>query len=651
MKPSGYMILMLLSATGFALGEAGIGPVREVIESRCLGCHDSDTSKGGIDLEQLLSARELKAAKTAALWQKVDRVVGAGEMPPKKKKPLNTEQKAQVGGWYKSFYVLKDGREHIGRSLLRRLSRYELINTLEDLLHVSLRQPYVYSPEFPAFLPSTLETILPPDAPGESGFYNDAEQLAGTRPPILKYSEAFDYALRVFSQDAEAREKIFGFKGVSPGLREAEAGRILQRFMERAWRGYRNPESEEVVLRAYRDTRRKEAPVASLLHAMKTGLLSPAFVYRIEMVMDKATPYPAGAHELACRLSYFLWASMPDAELFALAADGRLLDATVLAAQVDRMLKSPRRISLSEDFAGQWLGFGELWTNKAFYRNERWSRGIYDELLFFFDELIKSDRSILEIVDSDWIYQSDYTGVRTAGKGHSFAAKHGDIFGSRRENPPGIQEQFYKPPRLISIKSDQRGGLITSVGILRVTSAPEKTNPIRRGVWLLDRIIGRPMHAPENVPALSESEKVDGKKLTDLADILKAHTSKAVCVSCHKHIDPLGLGLENFDPFGKWRTAYRNKRPVRSSGVFPSGETFETPGRMKEVLLGEYREPIVKNIAGRMLAYALGRKLEPHDRPAVRRICDTLEQDAFKINTLISAIARSRQFQCRQDQP
>ncbi|MFP6739028.1 MAG: DUF1592 domain-containing protein [Planctomycetota bacterium] len=369
------------------------------------------------------------------------------------------------------------------------------------------------------------------------------------------------------------------------------------------------------------------------------------------MVKDKPTPYRVDAYELASRLSYFLWASMPDAELFSLAADGRLLDETVLLAQVDRMLKSPRRISLSEDFAGQWLGFGELWTNKVFYRNERWNRGIYDELLFFFDELIKSDRSILEIVDSDWIYQSDYTGVRTAGKGHSFAMKHGDIFGSRRQNPPGIQEQFYKPPRLISIKSDQRGGLITSVGILRVTSAPEKTNPIRRGVWLLDRIIGRPMHAPENVPALSKSEKVDGKKLTDLADILKVHTSKAVCVSCHKHIDPLGLGLENFDPFGKWRTAYRNKRPVRSSGVFPSGETFETPGRMKEVLLGEYRQPIVKNIAGRMLAYALGRKLEPHDRPAVRRICDTLEQDGFKINTLVSAIARSRQFQCRQDQP
>ncbi|MFP6739029.1 MAG: c-type cytochrome domain-containing protein [Planctomycetota bacterium] len=268
MKPAAYMILILLAAAGFALGEAGIEPARQVIESRCLGCHDSDTSKGGVDLEQLLSTRDLKAEKIAALWQKVDRVVAAGEMPPKKKKPLSAGQKAQVGDWYNSFYVLKEGMEHIGRSRLRRLSRYELINTLGDLLFVSLKQPYVYSPEFPAFLSSTLETILPPDAPGESGFYNDAEQLAGTRPPILKYSEAFDFALRIFSQDPEARQKVFGFKGASPRLGDAGARKILQDFMKRAWRGYSNPESEEVVLRAWRTARVKVAPVASLLHAI-----------------------------------------------------------------------------------------------------------------------------------------------------------------------------------------------------------------------------------------------------------------------------------------------------------------------------------------------------------------------------------------------
>jgi hypothetical protein len=651
MKSIACMILLLLPGMGPGLGAAERSPALEVLESRCLGCHDSDTRKGGIDLEQLLSAPDPLAEKIAALWEKVDQAVGEGEMPPKKKKPLTTAQKAQIAGWFEETYVLKDGKEHIGESRLRRLSRYEFINTLEELLRVSLKQPYVYSPEFPAFLPSTLETILPPDAPGESGFCNDAAQLAGSRPPILKYNEAFDYALRIFEQAPAAREKVFGFKGASPKLTEEQAGKILRRFLARAWRGYKNAESEEVVLNAYRTRRKKEAPVSSLLYALKIGLLSPPFVYRIETVRNKALPYRVSAYELASRLSYFLWASMPDDELFALAADGRLLDETVLAGQVGRMLKSPRRISLSEDFAGQWLGFGELWTNKAFYRNERWSRGIYDELLFFFDELIKSDRSILEVVDSDWIYQSDYTGVRTAGKGHSFATKHGDIFGSRRENPPGIQEQFYKPPRLIRIKSEQRGGLITTVGILRVTSAPEKTNPIRRGVWLLDRIIGRPLHAPENVPALSKSEKVDGKKLTDLADILKAHTGKAICVSCHKHIDPLGLGLENFDPFGKWRTSYRNKRPVRSSGVFPNGDTFKTPRQMKQILVEEYREPIVKNVAARLLSYALGRKLRPYDRTELKRICDNLERDGFKINSLIADIIRSKRFQCRQDQP
>ncbi len=282
MKPAAYMILILLVAARFALGDTGIEPVRQVIESRCLGCHDSDTSKGGVDLEQLISTRDLKAEKVAALWQKVDRVVAAGEMPPKKKKPLSAGQKAQVGGWYNSFYVLKDGKEHIGQSVLRRLSRYELINTLGELLHVSLKQPYVYSPEFPAFLPSTLETILPPDAPGESGFYNDSEQLVGARPPILKYSEAFDFALRIFAQDPEAREKVFGFKGAAPNLDDAGARKILRDFMKRAWRGYGNPEGEEVVLRAWRTAREKQTPVASLLHAMKTCLLSPAFVYRIE---------------------------------------------------------------------------------------------------------------------------------------------------------------------------------------------------------------------------------------------------------------------------------------------------------------------------------------------------------------------------------
>jgi len=643
-------LMALLAFWGsLALAGADIQPAAKILNSRCLDCHDAETRKGGINLTKLLAADNLNEPKTAALWEKVDHVVRAGEMPPKKKEPLTGPEKVQLAKWYELTYVLKNGKEHIGQTTLRRLSRYELINTLEDLLYISLKRPYVFSPEVPALLPSTLETILPADAPGESGFHNDAEQLAGSKPPILEYAQAFEYALRKFALDPEALNKMFGFNEEPKTLTEKAAKKILQRFTHRAWRGYPNEENELVVWKTYQKQQKSKDPVPALLHAMKTALLSPAFIYRMETIKDKDTPYKISAYEFASRLSYFLWASMPDKELFALAESGQLRKESVLSEQIDRLLNSPKRLSLAEDFAGQWLGFSEIVSNRVFYRNENWNRGVYDEVLFFFDELIRSNRSILEIINSDWIYQSNYTGVRTGGSNTSLPSKYEDIFKWRRQRPEGIRERFYDPPRLIKIKNDQRGGIITSVGILRVTSAPEKTNPVRRGVWMLDKIIGRKMHAPENVPALSKSQKVDGKRLVDLADILKAHTSKAICISCHKHIDPIGLGLESYDPYGKWRTSYKNKRPIKAFGQFPNGDQFQTPGQMKHILVNEYQKLIVRNIVERMLSYAIGRKINPHDRPAVKRICAALEENEFKMNTLIRGIISSPQFKSRQD--
>ena len=644
--------LLLLFAAGVSAFSAGeLQPVLGLIDDRCLGCHDAETRKGGIDLEQLTSNASLTDSKVQSLWLRVERVVRTGEMPPAKKKPLTTEQKRLVQNWFWDHYVLRNGREHIGATPLRRLSRYELINTLEDLFHVSLKRPYVFSPEFPALLDSTLESVLPLDVPGKSGFFNDANQLASDKPPVLRLTQAYDYALQTFVQSQEARGRVFGVEGAAEDLSSASAREILERFMMRAFRGFRNEANEQLVQEGYLAKRRESPPLEALLHAMKTALLSPAFLYRMERSRDSETPYAVGGNELAVRLSYFLWGSMPDEELFRLAKRGELIDEKVLIGQVQRMLQSPKRIALSENFAGQWLGFRELWDNRAFYRNEAWNRGAYDELLYFFDELVKSDRSLLELIDSNWIYQSNYTGVRTPGKGHTLEHRFGDIFSVRRKRPAGIQERFYDPPRLLKVNSDQRGGVITTVGIMRLTSPPEKTNPIRRGVWMLDKIIGRKMHAPENIPALSQSETVDGKKLNDLADILKAHTSKAVCVSCHKYIDPIGLGLEQFGPYGKWREQYGSKRPVKAAGVFPNGDKFTTPKEMKRTLLNEYREEIVRNIASQMFAYSLGRKLEPHDRPAVDRICETLKSNGYKMNTLIEQIILSRQFRQRQEKP
>ena len=320
----GFTHIILIGGFCFNTAAVDIQPVAKILDSRCLDCHDAETRKGGINLTKLLAADNLNEPKTAALWEKVDQVVRAGEMPPKKKKPLTAPEKTQLAKWYELTYVLKNGKEHIGQTALRRLSRYELINTLEDLLHISLKQPYVFSPEVPALLPSTLETILPADAPGESGFHNDAEQLAGSKPPILEYAQAFEYALRKFAQSPEARNKVFGFKEEPKTLAENAAKKILQRFTRRAWRGYPNEENELVVWKTYQRQQKSKDPVPALLHAMKTALLSPAFIYRMETIKDQGTPYDISDYELASRLSYFLWASMPDEELFTLAQNGQL---------------------------------------------------------------------------------------------------------------------------------------------------------------------------------------------------------------------------------------------------------------------------------------------------------------------------------------
>ncbi|MDX1565008.1 MAG: DUF1592 domain-containing protein [Phycisphaeraceae bacterium] len=643
------MACVLVSGTCFA--SPSPKPIASIIESRCIDCHDSAERKGGVDLEKALFGKVKTAAKAEQLWIKVEAAIRSGEMPPKKKKPLTAAEKKRFAAWFEGAFVLKGGKEHVGRTVLRRLTRYELINTLEDLLHISLRRPYVFNPALSAFGPSDIQAILPPDVMGDSGFHNDAISLADLKPPVLAYNRAFDYALRAFSQNEEARKKIFGFEGDPGTLSDAAAQKNLQRFMTRAYRGYKNPQNERVVFKSYQARRKAAPPVASLLHAMKTALLSPAFVYRFEDVKNRPTPYRVGAYALANRLSYFLWASMPDEALMRTAADGSLLKESVLLAQTKRMLSSPRRIALAENFGGQWLGYADLWNQKVFYRGETWTRGVYDELLFFFDELIKSDRPILDVVDSDWVYHSRYSGIKIRGKGHRFPARHADILGWRYKNK-GLVEGFYSPPALIKIdKNGRGGGIITSVGIMRLTSAPSKTNPIRRGVWMLDRIIGKPLHAPENVPALSKSAEKDGKRLEDLADIMKAHASKPICASCHKHIDPIGLGLERFGPLGHMRGRYPNKRPVKADGVFPNGGAFKTPKEMKAVLLTEYRPQIVQNAVERMLAYAIGRRIRPFDRPTVERIPAALEKDEYRMNTLITQVVLSKPFQYRQDAP
>ena len=390
------------------------------------------------------------------------------------------------------------------------------------------------------------------------------------------------------------------------------------------------------------------------MHVFEMILISPEVLYRMEQSQGQDTPYPVTGRELATRLAYFLWAGPPDAELLQRGRDGSLLKDDVLKAQIARMLNSPKRIALAENFAGQWLGFDELIANSEYLRDERWNREAYDEVLFFTDELIRSNRSVLELVQSDWLYKRA-TALQPKDHGYTKAdpaklnRQHADIF-SKRQSKSRNRKLRYDPPILVERQGDREGGIITSAAIMRVTASKTRTSPIRRGVWVLNTLIGKAMEAPEDVPSIEEArEALNIKRNPTVAELLKQHVSKAVCNACHKEIDPLGLGLENFAQFGDWRTQYPDKAPVVSSGVMPNGKAFQSPREMKTLLLELYGDDIAENFARQLFAYALGRQLQPYDRIALNQIVSAAKQDGYKTNTFIEQIVLSKQFRYRQD--
>ena len=628
----------------------------KVIAGRCMPCHDTDTREGGIDLTPLLQKRSAPEEKNTRLWIRVERMVSRGEMPPRDEGPLPPEEKEAITQWFLESFVLRQGKPHIGPTPLRRLTRYELENTLEDVLSIKLKASY-RDTITGRIDRSRIESTVPSDIPGPSGFDNDAHRMQSLKPPLKEIAAAVHYALEKFNSDALAIQTVLGRADIPKNATATEIKQLIVRFVARAYRGNqaRVQDSANVFYDLYdKHHRVSKDSSESLRHVFEMILVSPDFLYRLEESKNLDTPYPVTGFELATRLSYFLWSTTPDAELLRRAQDGSLLQDDVLKSQVARMLNSPQRLSLSERFAGQWLGFDDLLSNREYFMNERWNRETYDEALFFFDELIKSDRSFLEMVQSDWIYKRSSV---LHGQQHGYVAidpgsvknVYADIL-STRQSKNQDSDARYDPPVLVKTKNDQEGGLITSPAIMRLTASKTRTSPIRRGVWILNTVIGKTLEPPPNIPSLDEArEALDLKRKPSVAELIKQHVSRAACVSCHKAIDPLGLGLENFAPNGQWRTEYPDKAPVVSAGVMPNGKTFSTPREMKVLLLEVYKEDIANNFVKKMLAYALGRNVEPFDRVALEPILRKVQDDGYQIDTVIEQIVLSRQFRCRQD--
>ena len=638
-------------------------PVHKLISERCLDCHQGEGAEASVDLDAVLDSMKDHADEQMLphdlqeMWLRVETVLTQGRMPPSEESSLSVDELDRFKTWFHERLVLRDGLPHIGPTLLRRLTHEEFIASLEDLLGIRMRSEYNHLKSVHVEK-GLVDRVLPVEVPGKSGFVNDAESLASQPIPLLPYMKCIDFALAKMSGSAESIELLTGVTVLPEELSENQVRKIAEPFLLRALRGNAGSRHLENAVRVFAIAQENNNSMVALKSMLRTIFLLPEFHYRVESVKTTTTPYRISDHEFASRLSYFLTGSTPDDELLDAAFSGTLREAKVLDRQIQRLMSSPRRLSLSESFAAQWIGFDALIDSSAAGTQgvSTTVRAQYDELLYFFDELFKSDLSLLDLIDSDWMYVSNYT-INSYGKDQfvnppEIISQHANVLQGRAltgHARRGI-EQIYDPPVVRGVQSERFGGVITSAGVMSLTSAPQRTSPVRRGVWILDRLLGQPLEAPVNVPPIDKAIQSLPNEKPGKLEIIRAHTAMSGCIVCHKDIDPIGFGLENFDSLGRWRTSYPDKSPVSSHGTLPSGKKFSSPKELKQLLLSDYRELIVRNFIRRMMAYALGRSLRPHDRISEDNIYQYVVKRDYRSNSVIRAIIDSPQFNCRQDE-
>jgi hypothetical protein len=393
-----------------------------------------------------------------------------------------------------------------------------------------------------------------------------------------------------------------------------------------------------------------DKPEAGIQLALRAVLASPNFLFRIELdplppkIDPKAKeaevkeaeakareaetrPFTISDWELASRLSYFLWSSMPDEELFRLARARKLHEPSVLEAQTRRMLKDAKARALVDNFAFQWLQLRNL---KSFFPDpgrfpnftEALRSAMQKETEECFAYIIREDRSALEMLSADYTFVNE-----------------------RLANHYGIEGVEGFEFRKVSLKDSPRGGLLTQASVLAVTSNPTRTSPVKRGKWVLENLLGATIPPPP--PGVQElKDDKPGAELTGtLRQRMEQHRTNPSCASCHERMDPLGFGLENFDAVGAWRTL-EGKEKIDASGVLPGGQSFNGPAELKAILLGR-KDQFVHCLADKLLTYAIGRGTERTDRCAVDAIARDVAAADYRFSALVLAIVRSEPFQMR----
>ncbi len=617
--------------------------IRPLLAKYCFGCHGGAKPKADLNLESFRD--EASALKARKIWKKVYDQLHSDEMPPPDKPQPAPAERERITAWVEGLLsrpVAGDPKDP-GPAVIRRLNAVEYSNTVQDLFR-TFRPPPIHAfdltklgaPESLSYRHADYSSkgkfvVLPPDEVAH-GYTTIGEALS--LPPFLMERYLRTAAEVVRKCDAQ----ITGMWRQAPGVSERDKARsMLSSLGARAFRRPISPPEVERCLALFDLAVKAGDPAEAAVRVpIQAMLVSPDFLFKVEKDGPGDDPRgvrPLNDYELAARLSYFLWSSMPDDALLRLAGEGRLRDPAVLEAEARRMLRNPKASSLADEFGAQWLqidGVAGHMANPAlfpaFYEGDA-ALGMLVEAVLFFRTIMAEDRSVLDFIDADYMWLnpqlSKIYGIVPEGR-----TNKGDW-------------------RRIRLSDPRRGGVLTMAAVLTVTSYGSRTSPVKRGKWLLETILG----APPPPPLPNAGELADEASTADGLPVrkrLEHHRTNPRCASCHKRIDPLGFALENYNAIGQWRDR-DGASPVDAMGTLPDGTTFKGPEELKKLILTKYRDTFVRSLAEHLLTYALGRKADYMDASAVQEIVKAVDKDGYRLSRLVVEVIKSYPFRHRRN--
>jgi hypothetical protein len=428
--------------------------------------------------------------------------------------------------------------------------------------------------------------------------------------------------------DTPSRERIFVCRPAQASEEQACAERIISTLVLRAYRRPVNGQDLPQLMKLYSQGAEEGGFEAGIRLALQKILVSPEFLFLVEL--DSQGAEPGSVHrvsdlELASRLSFFLWSSIPDDELLQLAERGELKNEAVLESQVMRMLADPRSAALVSNFAGQWLflrNVAHIQPDPASFPNfdDNLRDALRKETELLIDSMLREDKSVADLLDADYTFINE-----------------------RLAEHYGIEGVYGTEFRRVKVADEARRGLLGQASILTVTSYPNRTAPTIRGKWVLEQLLGlSPPPPPPNVPSLGEN---DSTRTMTMRERMEQHSANPTCAVCHRLMDPLGFALENFDGLGRWRDSV-GANPIDMSGVLPDGTQFNGPAGLREVLLGK-KDLFIETFTERLLTYALGRGVEAYDQPVIRKIVREAAAQDHRWSSIVLNIVKSTPFQMR----